>query len=50
MDSFVLLTDGYDADLAKAFQGGEGYVLSKPLDAGHFSRILDVIEKRESQS
>ena len=49
VDSFVLLTDGYDADLAKAFQGGEGYVLSKPLDAGHFSRILGVIEKRDSR-
>ena len=49
VESFVLLTDGYDADLAKAFQGGEGYVLSKPLDAGHFSRILGVIEKRDSR-
>lgn len=49
VNSFVLLTDGYDADLAKAFQGGEGYVLSKPLDAEHFNRIMGVIEKRESR-
>ncbi|MDQ6759573.1 MAG: GAF domain-containing protein [Acidobacteriota bacterium] len=50
VDSFVLLTDGYDADLAKAFQGGEGYVLSKPLDAEHLSRILGAIEERDNRS
>ena len=49
VDTFLLLTDGYDADLAKAFQGGDGYVLSKPLDVEHFNRILGVIEKRESR-
>ncbi len=49
VETFVLLTDGYDADLAKAFQGGEGYVLSKPLHADQLSRILGIIEKRDSR-
>jgi CheY-like chemotaxis protein len=44
--SFVLLTDGYDGEIAKAFQGGEGFVLSKPLDAAHLNRVLSVIEER----
>jgi signal transduction histidine kinase/CheY-like chemotaxis protein len=44
--SFVLLTEGYDADLARAFQGGEGYVLSKPVDAGELLRICETVGER----
>jgi two-component SAPR family response regulator len=50
VESFVLLTDGYDADLAKAFEGvGDAYVLSKPLEAAHLSRVLGTIDKRDSR-
>jgi GAF domain-containing protein len=44
--SFVLLTEGYDADLARAFQGGEGYVLSKPVDASELLRICETVGER----
>jgi signal transduction histidine kinase len=43
---FVLLTDGFDNDLARAFQGGEGYVLSKPLDEAEVHRICHLVEER----
>jgi hypothetical protein len=42
----VLLTEGYDADLARAFQGGEGYVLSKPVDASELLRICETVGER----
>lgn len=50
VDSFVLLTDGYDAELAKAFQGEAGFVLSKPIDAQHLARIVGLIEQRIRQA
>jgi len=43
---FVLLTDGYDTDLARAFQGGEGFVLSKPIDEAEVLRICRTVEER----
>jgi len=43
---FVLLTDGIDADLARAFQGGEGFVLSKPIDDSEVLRICKTVEER----
>ena len=46
--SFVLLTQGYDPDLAKAFQNGEGYVLSKPVDEQQLNRICDVAGEKAS--
>ena len=43
---FVLLTDRYDSDLARAFQGGEGFVLSKPVDEADLHRICHIVEER----
>jgi CheY-like chemotaxis protein len=43
---FVLLTDGFDADLARVFQGGEGFVLPKPVDEADLHRICHVVEER----
>jgi DNA-binding IscR family transcriptional regulator len=43
---FVLLTDGFNNDLARAFQGGEGFVLSKPIDDAEVQRICRAIEER----
>lgn len=45
---FVLLTHGYDPDLAKAFQNGEGYVLGKPVDETHLNRICDTTADQHS--
>ena len=47
---FVLLTDGYDNDLARAFQGGEGYVLSKPIDEAEVHRICRAVEEQSAVS
>lgn len=44
--AFVLLTDGIDADLARAFQGGEGFVLSKPIEDAEVLRICRAVEER----
>ena len=43
---FVLLTDGYNAELALAFKGGEGFVLSKPIDDAEVLRIFRTVEER----
>lgn len=42
--AFVLLTDGRDVDLARAFQGGEGFVLSKPIEESEVGRICAAVE------
>ena len=47
---FVLLTDGFDNDLARAFQGGEGFVLSKPIDETEVQRICRAVEERATVS
>jgi len=46
---FVLVTDGIDTDLARAFQGGEGFVLSKPIDEAEVHRICRTVEERAAQ-
>jgi signal transduction histidine kinase len=43
---FVLLTDGFDTDLARAFQGSEGFVLAKPIDEAEVLRICRAVEER----
>jgi CheY-like chemotaxis protein len=45
--TFVLLAEGYDSDLTRAFKGGEGYLLSKPLEDNEVQRLLATIEERQ---
>jgi signal transduction histidine kinase len=44
--AFVLLTQGYDADLSRAFQGGEGFVLNTPIDDAQLIQVRERIEAR----
>jgi CheY-like chemotaxis protein len=44
--AFVLLAEGHDSELARAFKGGEGYLLSKPLDEAETQKLLLTIEDR----
>ena len=44
--AFVLLTEAFDAELARAFRAGEGYLLTKPVQTGEFDRVLSAIEAR----
>lgn len=46
VDSFILLTDGFDASLANTFKSGEGFVLNKPVDAQHLARIVGLIDQK----
>jgi signal transduction histidine kinase len=46
---FVLVTDGLDTDLKRAFQGGEGFVLSKPIDEAEVHRICRTVEERAAR-
>ncbi len=43
--AFVLITDGYDPELVRAFQDGEGYLLSRPIEVPDLERILKSIEE-----
>ena len=38
--AFVLLSDGYDPELASDFEGDNRFVLSKPIDENHLDRVL----------
>lgn len=40
---FVLLSDGYDAELSADFEGEGRYVLAKPLQESELDRIIDSI-------
>ncbi len=44
--SFVLLTDGPDAALSRAFSGAEGFVLSKPVTDKELERVMNAVEAR----
>ena len=46
--TFVLLTEGYDSDLARAFQGGEGFVLAKPVEAAELDKIRRAAEDKHA--
>jgi signal transduction histidine kinase/CheY-like chemotaxis protein len=44
--SLVLLTDGFNNDVARAFRGGEVLTLSKPIDEAELQKICRTIEER----
>jgi CheY-like chemotaxis protein len=41
---FILLSDGYDAELIADFEGDGRYVLSKPVQEADLDRILKMVE------
>jgi CheY-like chemotaxis protein len=41
---FVLLSDGYDPELAADFEGANRFVLAKPIDEGHLDNVLRRVE------
>ncbi|HMD71893.1 MAG TPA: GAF domain-containing protein [Bryobacteraceae bacterium] len=41
---FVLLSDGFDAELATDFEGGSRFVLPKPVQEAELERVLRTIE------
>jgi signal transduction histidine kinase/CheY-like chemotaxis protein len=43
---FVLVTDGFNNDLARAFRAGQGFTLGKPIDEIELYRICRIIEER----
>ena len=42
--AFVLLTEGYNADISRAFHTSDSFVLSKPVDEADFERLLASVE------
>jgi signal transduction histidine kinase/CheY-like chemotaxis protein len=47
---FILLTEGYDSDLSRAFRGSEGYLLSKPIEEKEVERLLSAMESRQEST
>ncbi|MFM2125632.1 MAG: hypothetical protein RL328_2083, partial [Acidobacteriota bacterium] len=41
--SFVVISDGYNQDLASSLQKNGGYLLSRPVEEGSLDRILGEI-------
>jgi hypothetical protein len=41
---FILLSDGYDAELSADFEGDGRFVLPKPLQEKELERVLHLIE------
>ena len=46
--AFVLLTDGHDAELARAFANSEGFLWPKPLDDAGLDRLLEQFNAAEA--
>lgn len=44
VEGFVLLSDGYDPELAADFEGDGRFVLAKPIDESHLDRALQKVE------
>ncbi|HSR08492.1 MAG TPA: GAF domain-containing protein [Bryobacteraceae bacterium] len=44
--TFVLVSDGYDADLAASLQENGGYLLGRPLEEPELERVLAAVEAR----
>jgi CheY-like chemotaxis protein len=44
VDAFVLLSDGYDPDLATTFETGRRFVLTHPIDEAQLDRVLAFAE------
>jgi len=44
--AFVLVSDGYDRDLATSLEDSGGYLLARPLQAADLDRVLDAVETR----
>lgn len=48
---FVLLTDGYDAELARAFGNSEGFLWPKPFEEAALEKLLaDIAERSENSA
>jgi CheY-like chemotaxis protein len=45
---FILLSDGYDAELSADFEGDGRFVLAKPLQEEELERVLQMIEPRSA--
>ena len=45
---FVLVSDGYDPELAADFEGDGRFVLPKPIQEGELARVLRSIERPQS--
>jgi signal transduction histidine kinase len=45
--AFVLMAEGHDPEISRAFKGSEGYILSKPLDEIEAQKLLATIEERQ---
>jgi C4-dicarboxylate-specific signal transduction histidine kinase/CheY-like chemotaxis protein len=41
---FVVISDGYDAELARSFDGGDRYLLTRPYQEADIARMLQMIE------
>ena len=44
--AFVLMAEGQDPEVSRAFKGGEGFLLSKPVEELETQRVLTTIEER----
>ncbi len=42
--AFILLSDGYDSELAADFEGDDRYVLPKPVQAPELDRVLQLLQ------
>ncbi len=48
--AFILLTEGYDSDLARSFHAGDGRILRKPVDEKELENLLADLEARAEKN
>jgi DNA-binding response OmpR family regulator len=44
--AFVLVSDGYNRDLASSLEDSGGFLLARPLQAAELDRVLEAVEAR----
>jgi CheY-like chemotaxis protein len=47
ISAFVLVAERQDPELNRAFKGGDGYVLTKPIEESEVQRVIANIEERQ---
>ncbi|HWR52050.1 MAG TPA: response regulator, partial [Bryobacteraceae bacterium] len=50
VETFVLLSDGFDWELSRGLVSGDSYILSKPIEQSDLERVLTIVDTRVAES
>jgi CheY-like chemotaxis protein len=50
VETFVLLSDGFDWELSRGLVNGDSYILPKPVERSELERVLTIVDARVAES